>query len=136
MNIQLLLQYEYPDETWSFNGETVYQNLEWGADNSISKPTEEELQIKWTTLVSNLKLKHLRDVRNNLLNECDWIVIKSYSRSEPVPTNWVEYMQTLRDLPENATVELDSNLFEITNLAQILPFRPDGKQLPSDVAKT
>jgi hypothetical protein len=136
MNIQLLLEYEYPDETWSFNGESTYENLEWDSNNSISKPTEQEFQIKWTNLVSTLKLKHLRDVRDNLLNECDWIVIKSYSRGETVPTNWAEYMQTLRDLPETATVQLDSNLFEVTNLTEILPIRPDGKQLIGDITKT
>ena len=40
----------------------------------------------------------IRTRRDNLLAESDWIVAKSYERSEPVPEAWANYRQQLRDI--------------------------------------
>lgn len=40
----------------------------------------------------------VRDSRDRLLQESDWIVAKSYERGEPVPADWVSYRQALRDI--------------------------------------
>lgn len=41
-----------------------------------------------------------RRLRDKLLSECDWVTLRAYSRGEPVPTEWAEYMQALRDVPQ------------------------------------
>ena len=45
----------------------------------------------------------LRYERNALLYQSDWVVIKSYSTGVPVPQEWANYMQQLRDLPTIST---------------------------------
>lgn len=44
------------------------------------------------------KLLMLRNLRNELLNESDWIVTKSLEAGVVVPNEWKTYRQELRDL--------------------------------------
>ena len=44
------------------------------------------------------KLLMLRNLRNELLNESDWIVTKSLEAGVAVPNEWKTYRQELRDL--------------------------------------
>ena len=41
-----------------------------------------------------------REDRNRLLSESDWVVVKAQEDGTPVPAEWVEYRNALRDLPE------------------------------------
>mgnify|MGYP001190926159 FL=1 len=47
---------------------------------------------------SETKLLMLRNLRNELLNESDWIVTKSLEAGVVVPNEWKTYRQELRDL--------------------------------------
>ena len=47
---------------------------------------------------SEAKLLMLRELRNELLRESDWIVTKSLEAGVVVPTEWRTYRQELRDL--------------------------------------
>ena len=47
---------------------------------------------------SEAKLLMLRNLRNELLNESDWIVTKSLEAGVAVPDEWKTYRQELRDL--------------------------------------
>lgn len=40
----------------------------------------------------------MREERNRLLAESDWVVSKAYEVQNPVPDEWVEYRQKLRDV--------------------------------------
>lgn len=42
--------------------------------------------------------KTMRDRRNALLTDTDWLVTLSYERQEPVPQSWQIYRQELRDV--------------------------------------
>lgn len=44
----------------------------------------------------------VRSRRDGLLQETDWIVIKSYERSENIPAEWELYRQALRDITAQA----------------------------------
>lgn len=46
--------------------------------------------------------KSARDSRDTLLAECDWVVVKSLESGQAVPTEWANYRQALRDLPQQA----------------------------------
>jgi len=52
-------------------------------------------------------LKDLRAERDRRLTATDWVTLKAYSTSTPVPEAWATYMQALRDLP--ATTEDPKN---------------------------
>ena len=47
---------------------------------------------------SEAKLLMLRELRNELLRESDWIVTKSLEAGVVVPTEWRTYRQELRDI--------------------------------------
>ena len=46
--------------------------------------------------------RNIRSRRDELLQETDWIVIKSYERGQNIPAEWELYRQALRDITEQA----------------------------------
>lgn len=44
--------------------------------------------------------KRVRAKRDQLLAECDWVVIRAQETGEPVPQAWRDYRQALRDVPD------------------------------------
>ena len=46
--------------------------------------------------------RNIRSRRDGLLQETDWIVIKSYERGQHIPAEWELYRQALRDITEQA----------------------------------
>lgn len=36
--------------------------------------------------------------RNDLLTECDWVVLRAFEKNESVPQEWADYRQALRDI--------------------------------------
>jgi len=61
----VLMKY-YPDNVW-ICGDT-YASLIW-KEKITEKPTEEELNLKW----KDLKKENMRQERNQLLKDCDYI---------------------------------------------------------------
>ncbi|APD09761.1 phage tail assembly chaperone [Thermus brockianus] len=57
---------------------------------------EERIRRAWAAL---------RAERNRRLADADWIVVRAYERGEPVPEEWANYRQALRDLPGILTDE-------------------------------
>jgi len=47
---------------------------------------------------ASTKLLMLRNLRNELLQESDWVVIKAQETSTSVPSDWKTYRQKLRDI--------------------------------------
>ena len=41
-----------------------------------------------------------RNQRDRLLTDSDWVTIRATERGDPVPTEWVDYRQALRDITE------------------------------------
>ena len=41
-----------------------------------------------------------RNQRDRLLTESDWVTIRATDTGDPVPTEWVDYRQALRDIPD------------------------------------
>jgi len=79
--------------------ETLYNTFESvkvvdGKDVDV-KPDKDIFNSKWKELL----LKDLRAERDRRLAATDWVTLKAYSTSTPVPEAWATYMQALRDLP-------------------------------------
>ena len=45
---------------------------------------------------------NVRAHRDSLLQDTDWVVIKSYERGENIPAEWELYRQSLRDITAQA----------------------------------
>ena len=86
---KVLIKY-YIDKEWTC-GDT-YETIVW-YDETLAKPTEEELNVKW----EELKKKHMREERNQLLKDCDLKVLVDYPNTNKEA--WVAYRQKLRDFP-------------------------------------
>ena len=44
--------------------------------------------------------KVVRDKRNELLEDTDWVILRYLDQGDEVPLEWKEYRQALRDIPE------------------------------------
>lgn len=102
-NIELapLFSKYYPGQAWSLNGDS-YAGLTWYEENTLPKPTLDELVSKYEEHVATQQpIDELRIERNTLLEQTDRYATLDY----PHPTAeakqaWFDYRQALRDLPE------------------------------------
>ena len=94
-----------PDSSWNLTG-TEYSGLEW-LDSSTTKPTETEINNKISELDSAEAMRLLREERNQLLSETDWVVARSTETGVAIPNDWKTYRQALRDLPSSSSPSLD-----------------------------
>ena len=85
-----------------------YSGLEW-LYSADTKPTETEINNKISELDAAEAMKLLREERNVLLSETDWMVIKSQETGVAMSNAWKTYRQALRDLPASSTPTLDAN---------------------------
>ena len=90
------------------SGDPSYENIVW--DTKIytgTIPTKTEVETKAQTLLDGEAMKRLREHRDNLLKETDWVVTKASETGVAETTAWKTYRQQLRDLPSSATPEID-----------------------------
>lgn len=45
----------------------------------------------------------LREIRNQKLRDCDWVMLSDVTLDDETKALWLEYRQSLRDLPDNVT---------------------------------
>ena len=96
-----------PGADWILRGEE-YSGLEW-SDSVQTKPTETEINNKISELDAAEAMRLLREERNVLLSETDWVTARSIDTGVAISNDWKTYRQALRDLPANSTPSLDSN---------------------------
>ena len=78
----------------------------------VTRPTNVEIQRKIDELDVAEPMRVLREERNRLLAETDWM---SFSDSPTMTDDWKTYRQTLRDLPSTASPKLNEFGF-LTNV--------------------
>ena len=99
MDISLTLSNFYGGQLWALFGEK-YDGLEWKEENTLPKPTLEELTTKYEELMAAQPLKDLRKERDTLLTQTDKYVIPDWPHASVERASaWVTYRQALRDLP-------------------------------------
>ena len=78
-------------------------NCQTGEQTVVPLTAEEiaEREAYERDVLPGFQLEQLRAERNLLLAETDWVSLKYYDLGQPVPTEWTEYRQALRDLPAN-----------------------------------
>jgi len=97
-----------PSAECSIRGDS-YDGIEW-LDKSQTQPTEDEVNAKVTELQNEEPMRLLREERNILLAQSDWMANSDVTMSD----EWKTYRQALRDLPKTHPVnygdpKLDSN---------------------------
>ena len=98
MDIASILVDRYPGQQWNLmNNE--YDTLVWESVNSVPKPTLEELENLWPTVLNTKIFKDLRTERNRRLAEVDWVFSTDYQIEHKKRSEWLAYRQALRDLP-------------------------------------
>ena len=69
------------------------------------------MSIDWTQMktAEQLETERLeqasetaRNQRNHLLTETDWVVVKHNELGTPIPQEWLDYRQALRDITEQS----------------------------------
>ena len=94
-----------PVATWNLTG-SEYSGLEW-LDSNTTKPTETEINNKISELDSAEAIRLLREERNQLLSETDWVVARSIETGVAISNDWKTYRHALRDLPASSSPSLD-----------------------------
>ena len=100
----------------------VYSGIEW-LDSVQTKPTETEINNKISELDAAEAMRLLREERNVLLSETDWVTARSIDTGVAISNDWKTYRQALRDLPANSTPSLDSN-FDLDFSSVTWPTKP------------
>lgn len=111
-----------PDSRWSIESDDL-SKLVW-EDTPESKPTDEEILEQARTLLAAAPLRRLRQLRDERMREVDWVTLRAARTGEPIPQEWLDYMQALADITDqvgNATIS-GRQIFGVT-----WPERPDGK---------
>ena len=83
------------------------EQIEW-LDETVEKPSNESILAAFQELVDEFPMHELRDKRDQLLADTDWVVSRAVDASNDglgiqLPQVWVDYRQALRDLPANTT---------------------------------
>ena len=94
-----------PDSSWNIDG-LEYSTIEW-LDSGATKPSESELNTKVAELDAAEPMRLLREERNQLLSETDWMVTRSIETGVAMSNDWKTYRQALRDLPATSSPSLD-----------------------------
>ena len=86
-----------PYDSWTYDEETN----EWVPP--VAKPDDDaewdEDSQEW--IPGNVVLaRNARAERDRLLTESDWVTIRATDTGDPVPTEWLDYRQALRDITE------------------------------------
>ena len=94
------------DAKFALRGNT----LDWMDDRQ--QPTEAQIQAKIAELEAAEPLRQLRQQRNQLLSETDWMAVADRTMTQAQ----IDYRQALRNLPETADPQLDEqgNLTNVT----------------------
>lgn len=94
-----------PNAKWRWVG-FDYSGLEW--QDSSTKPTETEIDNELIRLNNLEPMNALREYRDMLLAETDWVVTKAAETGVAETNAWKTYRQALRDMTTQ-TPKLDSN---------------------------
>ena len=104
-----------PGAEWAVNGNT-YEGINW-LDKTQTKPTEDEVNKKIDELKAAEPMNLLREERDRLIAQSDWMIVRAKETSTNIPAAWKTYRQALRDLPASADPKLDSEgLLDMTSV--------------------
>lgn len=79
-------------------GEDWYDMIKY-KEEPQNPPTREQILDAWNNdFKHRFALIDLKKRRNRLLADSDWVVARSIETGEPIPQEWKDYRQALRDI--------------------------------------
>jgi shikimate kinase len=93
------------------NVKYISQNIAYDLNNNVIDVDESLVQAKIAELEAAEPLRQLREQRNQLLAQSDWMAVSDRTMTQAQ----IDYRQALRDLPETADPQLDEN-GQLTNV--------------------
>ena len=72
------------------------------ATDTTPAKTAAENEVAYKALKDAEQAKSVRQIRDDKLKECDWIVIKNLEMNANIPGAWEVYRQALRDVPSQS----------------------------------
>ena len=102
----------------NYDVSTCMPIVDYDPECEIPKPTDTSLNSLYLEKFNQLPYDIIREKRDLLLKESDWIGLTDVSLINKEA--WQTYRQALRDLPANSTPELDEN-GELTNVTWPTP---------------
>ena len=98
-NTATILLHLYPNseplEDWIVSENEGVISIAYWNDSLGSEPTKSELESASEDAEKTVKFKSIREQRNQLLSETDWMANSDVTMSDA----WKKYRQDLRDLP-------------------------------------
>jgi hypothetical protein len=79
--------------------EPVLINEKWTQQWLIQDLNSEQIAERFAKKKFELAIT-AKKIRDNLLSDSDWIVIKALEVGAPAPAEWLTYRQALRDIPQ------------------------------------
>ena len=93
--------------SWIVRGNT-YEDIEWGDDDTIPRPSKEQVETKLQELIDAQPLENLRQERNGRIGRTDFLMVSDFPfPSDTIRQAWKTYRQALRDI--TATTSRDLN---------------------------
>lgn len=82
-------------------GDTLYniQIDEWLLKDGAMEQTWDQVLESY----QRVKWREVRNIRNRLLKETDWVTLRSQETGNPVPFKWQKYRQQLRDITDQCS---------------------------------
>lgn len=109
-----------PNCAWSIRGTTL-SGLVWEDDISL-RPTNDTILAKAREIKAQVPWNLLRKLRDQRMREVDWVTLRAVRTGEPIPQEWLDYMQDLADITDTQTpIMVAGQLANVT-----WPTRPDA----------
>ena len=92
------------------NANPVYGDDGWTIGWTVKDKTQQQIDQE-----HQIAAEQARKTRDKLLSDCDWVTVRATDTETPVPQDWLDYRQTLRDIttqtgfPHNITWPTDPN---------------------------
>ena len=92
-----ILTRKFPNTLWTVT-ERDYNSLIWYLENTVPKPTEQEIFQYDAEVDLAVRWDVVRNRRNKLLTICDWTQLSDSPLTTEKKTEWTTYRQQLRDI--------------------------------------
>jgi hypothetical protein len=86
----------------SYSIKDDYESIVW-LTPEITKPSKEAVMAKGAELDAIEAMRHVREIRDKLLKDTDWVVVKYAETGSEIPSNWKSYRQQLRNITNNCS---------------------------------
>ena len=106
-----------PKKDWvTLDGEEIAAKLVNNILQPVSKDEAKQIAVDrkiWKDSANERALEQIRNIRDNLLNQTDWKVIKASEQGEELSEEFKTWRQNLRDIPQDYKASDYDKLMEI-----------------------